>query len=118
MKFTYIALVVVVLASVIMAGCITTPVGQSTLIIAVKDAPKTTDIGNISALVLNISEVSVHQSNQTIDDTEEEMTATESEDTGTAGWIVVVNETQTVELIHLTENVSQVLGQKTLDPGN
>jgi hypothetical protein len=117
MKFTYIALVSIVLASIIMAGCLSTPVGQSTLIIAIKDAPKTPDIGNISALILNISEVSVHQSNQTVDNTEEEMTATESEDTSTAGWFVVVNETQSVDLIPLT-NVNQVLGQKTLDAGN
>lgn len=118
MKSTYLALVVVVLASVIIAGCITAPVGQSTLIIAVKDAPKTTDLGTITYLWLNISEVSVHQAsaNQTTTETDEEMTATESDDTSTAGWTVVVNQTQTVDLMQLT-NVSQVLGQKTMDAG-
>ena len=59
----------IVLASVIMAGCVTATVtvGQSTLIIAVKDAPKTTDIGTITNLGLKISEVSVHRAsaNQT-----------------------------------------------------
>ena len=70
MKSTYFLLVVVVLTSVIMAGCITAPVGQSTLIIEIRDAPKTTDIGTITYLGLNISEVSVHRGsgNQTISD--------------------------------------------------
>ena len=118
MKSTYLALVVVVLASVIIAGCITAPVGQSTLIIAIKDAPKTTEFGTITSLWLNISEVSVHRAsaNQTTPETEEEMTATESDDTSTAGWTVVVNQTQTVDLMQLT-NVSQVLGQKTMEAG-
>jgi len=118
MKSTYLALVIVLLSSVIISACITAPVGQSTLIIAVKDAPKTTDIGTITYLGLNISEVSVHQAsaNQTINDTDEEMTTEESNDTSTGGWIVVVNQTQTVNLMNLT-NVSQVLGQKTMDAG-
>jgi hypothetical protein len=94
------------------------PVGQSTLIIAVKDAPKTSDIGTITHVWLNISEVSVHRvlTNQTITDTDEEMTATESDDTSTAGWTVVVNKTQTFDLIQLT-NESLVLGQKMIDTG-
>ncbi|MDD1672743.1 MAG: DUF4382 domain-containing protein [Methanomicrobiales archaeon] len=118
MKSTYLALVIVLLSSVIISACITAPVGQSTLIIAVKDAPKTTDIGTITYLGLNISEVSVHQAsaNQTINDTDEEMTTEESNDTSTGGWTVVVNQTQTVNLMNLT-NVSQVLGQKTMDAG-
>jgi len=118
MKSTYLALVMVVLASVIMAGCITAPVGQSTLIIAVRDAPKTTDIGTITYLGLNISEVSVHRAsaNQTAPETDEEMTATESDDSSTAGWTVVVNQPRTVDLIRLT-NVSEVIGQKTMEAG-
>ena len=44
------------------------------------------------------------------------MTTEESNDTSTGGWIVVVNQTQTVNLMNLT-NVSQVLGQKTMDAG-
>ena len=96
----------------------TTPVGQSTLIIAIRDAPKTTDIGTITHLWLNISEVSVHRvsANQTITDTEEEMTATESDDTDMTGWIVVVNQTRRVDLMQLI-NVSADLGQKTMDAG-
>ena len=44
------------------------------------------------------------------------MTATESDDISTAGWTVVVNQTQTVDLMQLT-NVSQVLGQRMIDSG-
>ena len=94
------------------------PAGQSTLIIAVKDAPKTTDIGTITFLGLNISEVSVHRvsGNQTATETNEEMAATESDDSGTAGWIVVVDQPQTVDLMRLTD-VGEVIGQKTMDSG-
>ena len=94
------------------------PAGQSTLIIAVKDAPKTTDVGTITHLWLNISEVSVHRAsaNQTISDTDEEMAATESDDSGTAGWIVVVNQPRTVDLMQLTD-LSEVIGQETMDSG-
>jgi hypothetical protein len=118
MKFAYIVVVIAVFASVIMAGCTTAPVGQSTLIIAVRDAPKTTDIGTITYLGLKISEVSVHRAsaNETAPETGEEMTATESDDTGTAGWTVVVSQAQTVDLMKLT-NVSEVIGQKTMESG-
>jgi len=118
MKFTYCALVLAVLASVIMAGCVSAPVGQSTLVIAVRDAPKTTGIGTITYLGLNIREVSVHRAsaNQTATETDEEMDATESDDTGTAGWTVVVSQPQTVDLMQLTD-VSEVIGQKTMDAG-
>ena len=115
----YIAFIMIVLASVIITGCTTTvPVGQSTLVIAIKDAPKNTDIGTITYLGLNISEVSVHRAsgNQTSPETDEEMTAAESDDSGTAGWTVVANQPQTVDLIRLTD-VSEVIGQKTMEPG-
>jgi hypothetical protein len=119
MKSLYPALITILVVSGIIAGCLSVPTGQATLIIAVKDAPKITDIGTITHLILNISEVSVHEAavDQTVDDSEEEMTATAIADTSMAGWIVVVNQTQTADLIEL-QNVSQVLGRKTLDAGN
>lgn len=118
MKFTYFAFVVLILVSVILAGCTTAPAGKSTLIIAVKDAPKTSDIGTITHLGLNIGEVSVHRAsaNQTIAETDEEMEATESDDSDTAGWIVVVSQPRTVDLMRLTD-VSEVIGQKDMEPG-
>jgi hypothetical protein len=95
------------------------PAGTSTLVIAVRDAPKIKDGGTITHLFLNISEVSVHQAaaNQAITASDEEMTATESEDADTAGWITVIDDPQQVDLIALV-NVSKVIGQATLDPGN
>jgi hypothetical protein len=118
-RFSYVMFLVVVIISVIIAGCLSVPTGKATLIIAIQDAPKTTDIGTISYLNLTISEVSVHRAsaNQSVDDTEQEMTPDTSPDTNPAGWFIVVDQTQTVDLIAL-QNVSQVLGQKTLDPGN
>lgn len=44
------------------------------------------------------------------------MTATESEDADTAGWITVVDETHKIDLMQFV-NVSGEIGQKTLDPG-
>ena len=56
------------------------------------------DGGTITRLLLTISEVSVHKAapNQTIAQSDEEVAATESEETDTAGWITVMNEPQTV----------------------
>lgn len=115
----YVALVIIILASIVIAGCLTAPVGESTLIIAVKDAPKITNFGTITHLWLNISEVSVHRAadDQTVIEDEEEESATESDDTGTAGWTIVVDELQTVDLMQYI-NVSKVIGQKTMSPGN
>ncbi|MDO8841742.1 DUF4382 domain-containing protein [Methanocalculus sp.] len=114
----YVALGVIVLVSIIIAGCTTAHEGESTLIIAVKDAPKITDFGTITHLWLNISEVSVHRAsgNQTVIEDDEEEDATESDDTGTAGWTIVVDEFQTVDLMQYI-NVSKIIGQKTMSPG-
>ena len=92
--------------------------GQATLIIAVKDAPKVKDGGTITRLLLTISEVSVQKAapNQTIAQSDEEVSATESEETGTESWITVMNEPQSVDLLQFV-NVSKVPGQKTLDAG-
>jgi hypothetical protein len=118
MKFTYLALVVFILVSVFMAGCTTAPLGQSTLIIAVKDAPKASAIGTITHLNLNFREVSVNRAstNQTIIETDEETDATESDDSDKAGWTVVVSQPRTVDLMRLTD-VSEVIGQKDMEAG-
>ncbi len=119
MKRSHLALFLIILLSATIAGCLSAPAGHATLVIAVKDAPKHTEAGVVSSLNLTLSEVSVHRaaSNQTVDDSEEERTATASTDSSTTGWTVVVNEIRTVDLIQL-QNVSQVLGQQTLDAGN
>ena len=92
--------------------------GQSTLIVAIRDAPKTTGIGTITHLWLNISEVSVHRvtTNETVIDTDDEISAEESADTGTAGWTVVVSQATRVDLMELI-GVSADIGQAMADPG-
>jgi len=90
--------------------------GPATLIIAVKDAPKKGD--TITRLLLTISEVSVKKAapNETITQSDEEITAAESGETDTAGWITVIHKPQTVDLLQFV-NVSKVLGEKALDAG-
>ncbi len=118
MKLMYLGLCAMVVGCIFLAGCFAA-VGQSTLIIAVKDAPKTPDLGTISSLNVTIREVSVHRANasEPVNENVEEMEATEAEGTGTSGWIVVVDQPQTVDLIQLT-NVSKVIGQETMEAGN
>ncbi|HNY89834.1 MAG TPA: DUF4382 domain-containing protein [Methanoregulaceae archaeon] len=102
----------------IIPGPASTPDGQATLKIAVKDAPKIKDGGTITHLWLNISEVSVHRAvtNQSINESNEEMTVIESEDPDTAGWITVIKDTTMVDLMEFV-NMSREIGQNTVDPG-
>jgi len=123
MKITYIAIILVL---IILAGIgyyyinMPTPVitSKSTLIIAVKDAPKQSKHGTISSLVLTFSEVSVHKvsTGETINTTTGEINATESNETEESGWIKVVDQVQTIDLLQFTD-VSKILGQKILDSG-
>jgi hypothetical protein len=120
MKTLYIGILILILLAG--AGYIYTTLqdvgAKSTLIIAVKDLPKVSKFGEISSLSLSFSEVSVHKASagETVNDTTQEMTATESNETGNAGWITVVDEVQTVDLLQFTD-VSKVLGEKLIDPG-
>ena len=62
MKPTYIAIILVVIVlAAIGYYYIGIPTGKSTLIIAVKDAPKQSRHGTITSLTLTFSEVSVHK---------------------------------------------------------
>lgn len=76
------------------------------------------EFGNITSLILTFSEVSVHKAsdNEQINTSTEEMSSTESNETDEAGWTVVVNETQTVDLLQFTD-VTDILGQTVLDAG-
>lgn len=91
---------------------------KSTLIIAVKDAPKQSEHGTITSLILTFSEISVHKvlTGETINTTTGEITATESNETEESGWITVVDEVQTIDLLQFTD-VSKILGQNVLDSG-
>ncbi|MDT8357630.1 MAG: DUF4382 domain-containing protein [Methanomicrobiaceae archaeon] len=117
MKHIYPVLFLTLLSCVLLAGCVS-EAGEATLVIAVRDSPKTTDIGTISSLNLTISEVSVHRSDvgEPVNEGEEEMMAVENGN-DTSGWFVVVDKPQTVDLIQL-QNVSEVIGQEALEAGN
>ena len=89
-----------------MAGGTTSPrSGQSTLIIAFRDAPMITDIGTVNNLFSNHGEMSVHRTavTETAVERDDEMEATESDDSGTAGWIIVLGKPWRVDLLQLTE---------------
>jgi len=120
MKTAYIGLILILLVIAGIVYFVYTPrvQAESTLVIAVKDAPKNSEFGNITSLVLTFSEVSVHKASnaEQINTSTEEMNITESNETQEAGWVVVVNETQTVDLLQFTD-VSKILGQETLDAG-
>jgi len=121
MKTTHIGLILVLIVLAVTGFYLTSvPVvlPKSTLIIAVKDASKQSKFGTITSLILTFSEVSVHKAlaGEIIDTTTEDMNATESNETEEVGWITVVDEIQTVDLMQFTD-VSKVLGQKDLDSG-
>jgi hypothetical protein len=120
MKTIYVAIILVLILAVIVYFYISTPVvtSKSTLIIAVKDAPKQSSYGTITSLILTFSEVSIHKASlgETINTTTGDITTIESNDTEESGWITVVNEVQTIDLLQFTD-VSKVLGQNVLDSG-
>jgi len=120
MKTAYIGLILILLVIAGIVYFVYTPKvqAQSTLVIAVKDAPKKSEFGNITSLILTFSEVSVHKASnvEQINTSIGEMNTTESNETQEADWIVVVNEVQTVDLLQFTD-VSKILGQETLDAG-
>jgi hypothetical protein len=91
---------------------------KSTLIIAVKDAAKQSEHGTITSLILTFSEIKVHKasSGETINTTTEEITPIESNETEESGWITVVDEVQTIDLLQFTD-ASKILGQNVLDSG-
>jgi hypothetical protein len=123
MKITYttIILLLIVLAGmgyyyINMPTPVITP--KSTLVIAVKDAPKQSPHGTITSLIITFSEVSVHKAltGETINTTTGEINSTESNETEESGWIKVVDQVQTIDLLQFTD-VSKILGQKILDSG-
>jgi hypothetical protein len=118
MQIPYVAVILVLIVLAGIGYYISVPTAKSTLIIAVKDTSKQSKYGTIASLSLTFSEVSVHKAlaEGTINTTTEEMSISESNETENAGWIKVVDEVQTVDLLQFTE-VSKVLGQEVLDSG-
>ncbi len=98
-------LLVGLITIVLIAGCVIPSFGGGTLQL------KITDQGNISSLVLSISEIKVHiAGNET-----EQSEGQETNETDGSGWITVVG-SKSVDLIQV-KGVNDLLGETSLDPG-
>jgi len=99
-------LLIGLLTIVLIAGCVIPSFGGGTLQL------KITDQGNISSLVLSISEVKVHiAGNETATEQSE---GQETNETDGGGWITVVG-SKTVDLIQV-KGVNDLLGETSLAP--
>jgi len=100
-------LLVGLITTVLIAGCVIPSFGGGTLQL------KITDQGNISSLVLSISEVKVHiAGNETATEQSE---GQETNETDGSGWITVVG-SKTVDLIQV-KDIKDILGETSLDTG-
>jgi len=101
-------LLVGLIITVLIAGCVIPSFGGGTLQL------KITDQGNISSLVLSISEIKVHKTgaNET---TTEQSEGQETNETDGGGWVTVVG-SKTVDLIQV-KDIKDILGETSLDAG-
>ncbi len=100
-------LLVGLITIILIAGCVIPSFGGGVLQV------KVTDQGNISSLVLSISEVKVHIAGN---ETETEQSGgQETNETDGGGWTTVVG-SKTVDLIQV-KGVNDLLGETSLDPG-
>jgi len=91
----------------------TTPiVTEGTLLMKIKDKM---DLTNVTAIDITIDKVEVHKAG-TEDETESNETF-ETNDTSSAGWETIVDETKTYNLIDLIDSPGEVMGEKTLSAG-
>jgi hypothetical protein len=99
-------LLVGLITIILIAGCTIPSFGGGTLQL------KVTDQGNISSLVLSISEVKVHMAgNETAT---EQSDGQETNETGGSGWITVAG-SKTIDLIQV-KGVNDLLGETSLAP--
>jgi len=94
------------IAIVLIAGCVIPSFGGGTLQL------KITDQGNISSLVLSISEVRVHMAGN---ETAEQSEGQETNETAGSGWITVAG-SKTIDLIQV-KGITDILGETSLGPG-
>ncbi len=91
----------------------TTPiVTEGILVMKIKDK---LDLTNISAIDLIISKVEVHKTGN--DDETESNETFETNETSSAGWITIVDETKSYNLLDLVDAPGEVMGEKTLSAG-
>ncbi len=102
MKKLSLVILSLILAVFILAGC---SKGTGTLVLQITDAPA--DF-NIEKVVVTLSKVQVHMA--------ESENVNETNSTTEAGWITIVEEPQTFDLIAI-KDVKEFLGTKELAPG-
>jgi len=91
----------------------TTPITtEGILMMKIKDK---FDLTNITAINITIDKVEVHKAG-TGDETESNETF-ETNDTSSAGWITIVDETKSYNLLELVDAPGEVMGEKTLSAG-
>jgi len=87
--------------------------GDGILVMKIKDK---LDLTNITSIDLTISKVEVHKAGADEDETPSNETL-ETNDTSPAGWITVVDETNSYNLLELVDTPGEVLGEETLSAG-
>jgi len=98
-------LVLLTIALIVISGCITPGVGGILQL-------KITDQGNISSLVLTISEIRVHKA---VGNETGQTEGQETNETDISGWITVSG-AKTIDLITV-KDVKEILGETTLSEG-
>lgn len=105
MKKKYIVLLSL-LALFLLSSC--SSAGKGTLVLQITDAPSNL---NIQKALITISMVQVHKSGDAMGNSTNNTNATTE-----VGWITVVSEPQTFDLIAI-KDVKEFLGSQTLEPG-
>ena len=103
-KIVMVAIIGSLIGATIFSGCIQTGTGQ--LVIKITDKPG--DL-NITKAIINVSQVMVHLSAGAGSESENDTNVT-------SGWFMVVNQSQTFDLIAL-QNVTDLLGSVNLSAG-
>jgi hypothetical protein len=102
-KLLMVVIIGTIISATIFSGCL--HAGTGMLVLKITDDPGL----NITKAVINISQVKVHLSAGVGNESENETNVT-------AGWIMVVNQSQTFDLIAL-QNVTDLLGSVNLSAG-
>ncbi len=112
-KLSFVVSVIIVVLIVGTATLFLYPaVGQGTLVLKITDK---VDLTNVSSIDITIDKVEVYKAviGEIVNETNETI---ETNETTTAGWETVVNESKSFDLIEIT-GVEEFLGEKTLTAG-
>ena len=107
MKKEYILLFSLLIAIFVLSSC--SSAGKGTLVLQITDAPS--DL-NIQKALVTLSMVQVHKSGDAMGNSTDNTTELSTD----AGWMTIVSEPQTFDLIAI-KDVKELLGSNTLEPG-